>query len=552
MSTRRVKPLRKIAASFVVAPPSGTSTLTRLFPSLAEEAALREIGAFLGSVYRRDLMVRKRIGRVPSVLNQRTERKHALTAVTSSRWAGAITRAAEDQYQLGLRALAAEVSHLTTAIEALQSRLALPTGVAAVGQKSGYRSRREYRAKQVRLAVLQKRLAAAQARHQAGAPVVVVGGTRLWHTRANLAQAGMSEAAWRVRWGAARMFLTADGESGAPFGNQTIRVEGDGILVVKVPAALTDKYGRHLRLAVPVAFVLRGPEWADRAASRQAIRYDITFDSGKDRWYVRASWSYRNPAPIPPLATLQAGRTIGVDLNADHITAALIDPSGNPVGIPAIIPLDVAGLSAATRDGHLRQSITTLLDYAEQKQATAIAIENLNFQDARSTGRETMGRGRRGKRFRRTVAGIPTGKFRDRLSAMAANRGIHLIAVDPAYTSRWGAQHWAKPLQTRTSDQTVTRHQAAAVAIGRRAHGHRITRRPDGHRTQQRMSPPPRQADPVMKPTGAPRVRTGPPRRQPPRLTGPSGTIPMHYPQDRSGKHATTLPSRLKRTQKER
>ncbi|MBS4729259.1 hypothetical protein MSM1_13240 [Mycobacterium sp. SM1] len=67
------------------------------------------------------------------------------------------------------------------------------------------------------------------------------------------------------------------------------------------------------------------------------------------------------------------------------------------------------------------------------------AVENLNFADARASGRETLGRGVRGKRLRRAVAGIPTANFRTRLTSMAARRGIAAIGVDPAYTSRWGA-----------------------------------------------------------------------------------------------------------------
>jgi hypothetical protein len=51
-------------------------------------------------------------------------------------------------------------------------------------------------------------------------------------------------------------------------------------------------------------------------------------------------------------------------------------------------------------------------------------------------------RGRRGRRFRALVAGIPTARFRDRLVQMAANRGVFVIAVDPAYTSRWAHEHW--------------------------------------------------------------------------------------------------------------
>ncbi|RPE42756.1 hypothetical protein EDD90_5917 [Streptomyces sp. Ag109_O5-1] len=65
----------------------------------------------------------------------------------------------------------------------------------------------------------------------------------------------------------------------------------------------------------------------------------------------------------------------------------------------------------------------------------------------------------------------------------AAELGIPVIAVDPAYTSRWGAQHWQKPLTGK--NRRTTRHDAAAVAIGRRALGHPIRRRTAPPRTRQ-------------------------------------------------------------------
>ena len=537
----RIKPLRPIAESFVVAPPTGTSTLTRLNPTPAEAVALRRVGTYLGRLFRTDVVARIRIGRVPAALNGRTERKRTLTARSSSRWAGAITRASEDQYQLGMRALADELSTLESATRLLRNRLAEPLHDAAVTNEPpvvepvrkavvGYRNVREHAAKTVRLHVLETRLAAAVDRRNAGHPRVVLGGWKLWRNRQNVDLAGLTVARWRDLWDAARMFLTADGETGAPFGNQTIRVETGGAVVIKVPTDLVPVLGAKLRLAVPVGFVLRGQEWADRVANRQAIRYDIVYDAAKGLWFLRASWSYRDAAPTPPLAALRSGRIIGVDLNAENLTAGIIDPSGNPVGTPTIIPLLVAGLPTTVRDGHLRAAISELLNQAGAAGAGTIAIENLNFTDARATGRETMGRGARGKKFRRTVAGIPTGKFRNRLTAMAANRGIHIIAVDPAYTSRWGGQHWSVPLRQRTSDRSVTRHQAAAVAIGRRAHGLRITRRADGARTQQRMSP-----DTTATPTRHPETRapntaeTGPTRHRPPRFGRLTGNQPSDH-----------------------
>ncbi|UQX09530.1 hypothetical protein [Candidatus Mycobacterium methanotrophicum] len=112
----------------------------------------------------------------------------------------------------------------------------------------------------------------------------------------------------------------------------------------------------------------------------------------------------------------------------------VLDPSGNPVGAPVTIGIDTAGLRASRRDGRVRAAITTLLDLAVHHQCAAIVVENLDFADARCTGRETLSRGRRGKRLRRTVAGIPTRKFRSRLTSMASRRGIAVIGVDPAYT----------------------------------------------------------------------------------------------------------------------
>jgi hypothetical protein len=108
----------------------------------------------------------------------------------------------------------------------------------------------------------------------------------------------------------------------------------------------------------------------------------------------------------------------------------------------------------------------------------------LSFVDARQQGRERDGnrpsRGRRGRRYRGMVAGIPTAQLRDRLTQMAYNLGTSVVAVDPAYTSRWGAQHWLPHL--RRHHQT-TGHHAAALVIGRRGLGHRARRRVTGNYT---------------------------------------------------------------------
>src|SRR5438552_1586740 len=90
--------LREIAAPFVVAAPAGARVRTRLRVTAEDEAVLRAAGRHLGSLAGRDLAARVREGRLgpKGKAVSRRERKRALTALSSSRWAGAITRTSED------------------------------------------------------------------------------------------------------------------------------------------------------------------------------------------------------------------------------------------------------------------------------------------------------------------------------------------------------------------------------------------------------------------------------------------------------------------------
>jgi hypothetical protein len=331
------------------------------------------------------------------------------------------------------------------------------------------------------------------------------GGRRLAGVRHHFADGGLTEAQWRARWAAERLFISADGEANKAWGNETIRVCPEaGWLEIKLPRPLSvlanRPHGRY-RLAEPVAFSDRGAEWAAQAATG-AVRYDITVDPRRGRGYLDASWTIA-PEPVS-LEELRRHRTLGVDLNADHLACWVVDPAGNPIGSPQVVPLDLAGLGATTRDGHLRAAISVVCTIAQRFGCRSVSIENLGFSEARAAGRENMGRGRRGKRFRRCVAGIPTAKFRTRLVGMAQNHGLAVIAVDPAYTSRWGAEHWQAPLNQQTrSAITVTRHHAAAVVIGRRSHGHAGRRRPGVTEPHRRMRPGELPARPTTHPAAA-------------------------------------------------
>jgi IS605 OrfB family transposase len=254
------------------------------------------------------------------------------------------------------------------------------------------------------------------------------------------------------------------------------------------------------------------------------VAYRIHEDMQRGRWYLTASWTIP-PVPAVPLAAARVHGMLGVDTNADHLAAWCLDHHGNPVGAPLRFGYDLSG-TTTHRDAQVRHALIRLLHFVK-RHGLAIAIEDLDF--TAETTREKHGRR---TRFRKLISGMPVARLRARLVSMAAELGITIVAVDPAYTSRWGAQHWQKPLTTTT--RKLTRHDAAAVAIGRRALGHPIRRRTAppphdrsdraGHRTVQARPGNPGREGPRPRIPG-PRTRSVPPDAERTRETRTPNTV---------------------------
>lgn len=385
----------------------------------------------------------------------------------------------------------------------LMHRLSQPIGQKGTKRApGGYHSKGEWFHKSRRLASLEHRLDVARADYEAGVVHVVRGGRRLLNNRHHLQAAQLSAERWRQRWQAERWFLTADGESGKRFGNETIRVTPDGEVSIKLPAPLAhlanSRHGRYV-LATRVRFRHRGAEWRDRIEDNRAVAYRIHLDMERGRWYLTASWT-RPVVQTVPLETARAQGMVGVDTNADlpqalgfaragetPSAAYRLNVHGNPVGHPRRFFYDLSG-RADHRDAQIRHAISRLLHWTNRCGVKAIGLENLDF-----TAEKTREKHGRKKRFRQIISGIPTGKLKARLVSMAAENGLSIVAVDPAYTSMWGDQHWKKPLTSKK--RKMSRHDAAGIAIGRRALGHPIRRRTApppqhqsdaaGHRTAQ-------------------------------------------------------------------
>lgn len=482
------------------APPVTTLRIrARIHPSDDDRAVLTALGEHFSVLLGKDLAARCRAGKAHDKTAW-AERKRALTKDCSSRWAGWVTKSSNDAYATARRNQRRALNDKTQAAAAVAKKLALPiTSTAerkeavraerqlagAEGRKPkhldfGYRSGNEHAMKRRRLGVLQAQCARLERELAAGTVHVTRGGKQLQRNRLHLDEAGLTEEQWRARWDAARRSFGANGEAQKAFGNETIRLSPDGTLEVDLPVQLahlanvTARGTTRYRLSAPVTFSYRRDEWLAQVEANRAVAYDVVF-SENGRVYLDASFT---PAGLPNVGELDELladpelRVLAVDLNAGFLAPAVLDRSGNPVALLDHVPLETERLPATTRDGHLRHAVTELLDVAGAHRCALVAVENLGFSEMRTTGRERYGSN---KAFRRTVSGIPTAQFRDRLVAMASRRGIAVAGVPAAYSSIWGAEHWQAPLSTPTLK--VSRHTAAAVVLGRRALGHSARRR---------------------------------------------------------------------------
>jgi hypothetical protein len=243
--TNKSKSLRVLSKPFIVAPPAGVSIQTRLTVTKEESEILKELSSLLGSLHRKDLSERTKLGVIHAEVKKETlnKRKREMTSLTSSRWAGSITRSVEAQYEFSMRNLIAEKEMLEQQVELIAKKLKVRIGESKLVFPSSYKSEKERYQKTRRLNGLKDRLDKVNEKLENRNPSITLGGAALLRKRSNLEEAGLNKEAWRNEWDSNRLFLNANGSSDELYGNQTIRVTPDGIVTIKTPKTLVEKYG---------------------------------------------------------------------------------------------------------------------------------------------------------------------------------------------------------------------------------------------------------------------------------------------------------------------
>jgi IS605 OrfB family transposase len=232
------------------------------------------------------------------------------------------------------------------------------------------------------------------------------------------------------------------GSKDESYGNQVAQWDGRAIKI-RVPQCLESRFGKTVSSDIGDF---------DRNINRLT-------DSGAKTWhffYKNSRWVAA--VQFTPKAVKQQSQTeslgcIGIDMNPGSIGWAYVDNEGN-LKAKGQIPLQM-GLPNGKQDA-------TIVDACLQLAALAISFEcpvvceELDFSDKK----ERLGE--ESRKYARMLSSWAYSRFYELLQSILSNRGIELIAVNPAYSSLIGLVKYMR-MYGLSSDC------AAALVIARRA-----------------------------------------------------------------------------------
>lgn len=276
---------------------------------------------------------------------------------------------------------------------------------------------------------------------------------------------------WRDR----RLFWGAGGEGDRVGGNAALRVRPTGEvrggrLIFEVLAKAPGSKGFTLLGTM----VFKRPQAARAIMGAQEANRPVTAHLVKRGRRYRLHLTPNVPVGelLEPNPSLRENRRGGVDLNADHAAAVVVDATGNPVA-HRVFPFQ--GTEEA------RQAARAVAAWWESRGVSQGAQENLRGLNQNRSARETGGES---KGLRRMASQLPTAAFRDALTRNARHRGILVTTVSPRDTSKLTVE-WPEALFGKTV------HEKASYLIARRGLGLGLKRSREVLSTLQRMDAQP-------------------------------------------------------------
>ena len=146
--------------------------------------------------------------------------------------------------------------------------------------------------------------------------------------------------------------------------------------------------------------------------------------------------------------------TIGIDINANHISMTEVDRSGNLL-FTKDFQLNLKNKSSEQSTNNISLAVKAITDYAI-KVNKPLVIEDLNFSQKKLALKSGFN-----KTYNVMLSSFAYSKIIELVKSRCFDKGLELIEVNPAYTSKIGKFKYQ-------SLYKLTTHQAASLVIARR------------------------------------------------------------------------------------
>jgi IS605 OrfB family transposase len=303
-----------------------------------------------------------------------------------------------------------------------------------------------------RLAILEHKLQLANARFDK--PCICFGTKKLARSQNYLEENGFkTHAEWKEAWDEARnRSFQSVGVAKMEGGNEVakLKLRDDELfdLELRLPPAVRDEQGETVCFG-GLSFNHGHESIIAALAARKPLT--VRFVRDEISWKVHVTIDQ----PVEEVTFDDGHGCLGVDFNADHVTATLVDRFGNPVN-SWIIPMVTYGLST-DQATDLTRKVAKEVALIAKDNGVPIAHEDLDFAK-----KKTQLTSDSGARYARMLSSLAYSSFHRALASACARNSIHLKQVNPAFTSLIGRTKFAHRYG-------LSVHAAAALSIARRA-----------------------------------------------------------------------------------
>jgi IS605 OrfB family transposase len=185
-------------------------------------------------------------------------------------------------------------------------------------------------------------------------------------------------------------------------------------------------------------------------SKHQALSYRFYKSNGSYKVFISLDKSKQQPK----IKSIKQLGTIGIDINADHLSITEVDRFGNLIKSFDLI-LNLKDKSSDQALDNIACAVKKITDYANAKNKS-IVIEKLNFSQKKKELKSSFN-----KKYNVMLSSFAYNKIIQLIKSRSFDKGIEVIEVNPAYTSKIGKFKYQNKYK-------LTTHQAAAFVIARR------------------------------------------------------------------------------------